>query len=112
MSGACSMHQSYDKCIQNFGCKTGRNGKDHLVGLDVAAVTVLRLISRREGASMTACCCERGDEPWPFINCMELLEYLSNKQLLTKDFVGTDSVRQAVSGLVMIRTAVLVLAEI
>jgi len=41
---------------------------------------------------------------------MELLEYLSNKQLLTKDFVGTDSVRQAVSGLVQIRTAGLVLA--
>lgn len=59
-----------------------------------------------------ACCCERGDEPWPFINCMELLEHLSNKQLLTKDFVGTNSARQAVSGLVQIRTAGLVLAEI
>lgn len=43
---------------------------------------------------------------------MELLEYLSNKQLLTKDFVGTDSVRQAVSVLVQIRTAGLVLVEI
>jgi hypothetical protein len=101
------MHQRYEKCVQNFGCKTGRNGKGHLVGLGVAG-----LITRREGASMMACCCERGDEPWPFINCMELLEYLSNEQLLTKDFVGTDSVRQAVSGLVMIRTAVLVLAEV
>ena len=100
MSGAYSMHQRYEKCIQNFGCKTGSNGKGHSVGLGVAGVTVLRLIPRKEGASMAACCCERGDEPWPFINCMDLLEYLSNNQLLTKDFVGTDSVRQAVSGLV------------
>jgi hypothetical protein len=42
---------------------------------------------------------------------MELLEYLRNDQLLMKDFVGTDSVRQVVSGLVMIRTAVLVLVH-
>jgi hypothetical protein len=42
---------------------------------------------------------------------MELLEYLSDKQLLTKDFVGTDSARQSVSGPVQIRRAALVLAE-
>lgn len=111
MSGAYSMHQRYEKCIQNFGCKTGRNAKGHLVGLGVAGVTVLRLIPRKEGTSMTSCCCERGDEPWPFIKCMELLEYLSDKQLLTKDFVGTDSARQSVSGPVQIRRAALVLAE-
>jgi len=41
-----------------------------------------------------------------------LLQYLSNNQLLTKDFVGTGSLRQTVSPLVQIRTAGLVLAEI
>jgi hypothetical protein len=92
MSGAYSMHQRYEKCIQNFDYRTGRNGKGNLVGLGVAGITVLRLIIR-EGASLrTSCCCGHGDELWPFINCMELLEYLSNKQLLTKDLVGTDSV--------------------
>jgi hypothetical protein len=88
------MHQRYEKCIQNFGYKTERNGKGHLVGLGVAGVTVLQLIPRQEGASMTACCCERGDEPWPFINCMDLLQYVSNNQLLTKDFVGPGSLRR------------------
>lgn len=82
------------------------------MGLGVAGITVLQLIPRKEGASMTACCCECGDEPWLFINCMDLLQYLSNNQLLTKDFVGTGSLRQTVSPLVQIRTAGLVLAEI
>lgn len=44
---ACSKRN--EKCIQNSGCKTGRDGKGQLVELGVDAKMILRLILGKEG---------------------------------------------------------------